>query len=142
MCTAVGVIQEKRIKMEIANLEKDTGVKLRLLCQNYPETPGPFVCTWAHVGTASVSNGTPSWLHMHACIDICHLLTASNTLRFTRQLQLGTTHGRHPGQHYRLIGLLKGNHEGDTCMHVLISVMCLQHSTLFTCESIATQLNV
>ncbi|CAH2074344.1 unnamed protein product [Thlaspi arvense] len=32
--------QEKRIASEIADLEKDTGFKLRVLAQNYPVTPG------------------------------------------------------------------------------------------------------
>ncbi|GAA0159630.1 hypothetical protein LIER_38905 [Lithospermum erythrorhizon] len=32
--------QEKRLKHEITALEKDTGFKLRVLAQNYPETPG------------------------------------------------------------------------------------------------------
>mmetsp|Transcript_13999 Transcript_13999/g.35040 ORF Transcript_13999/g.35040 Transcript_13999/m.35040 type:complete len:240 (-) Transcript_13999:67-786(-) len=32
--------QEKRITTLIEGVEKDTGVKLRLLTQNYPETPG------------------------------------------------------------------------------------------------------
>ncbi|GAV69631.1 Repair_PSII domain-containing protein [Cephalotus follicularis] len=32
--------QEKRLAQEIADIEKDTGFKLRLLAQNYPETPG------------------------------------------------------------------------------------------------------
>ena len=34
------VLQETRLRNEVAGLEKDTGVKLRLLAQNYPETPG------------------------------------------------------------------------------------------------------
>lgn len=33
-------LQEKRIAQEIADLEKDTGYKLRVLAQNYPDTPG------------------------------------------------------------------------------------------------------
>ncbi|XP_068646151.1 thylakoid lumenal 15.0 kDa protein 2, chloroplastic [Aristolochia californica] len=32
--------QENRLIQEIQNLEKDTGFKLRVLAQNYPETPG------------------------------------------------------------------------------------------------------
>ncbi|CAA2933247.1 thylakoid lumenal kDa 2, chloroplastic [Olea europaea subsp. europaea] len=32
--------QEKRLAQEIAALEKDTGFKLRVLAQNYPDTPG------------------------------------------------------------------------------------------------------
>ncbi|KAM0945058.1 putative TPM domain-containing protein [Dioscorea sansibarensis] len=32
--------QENRIQEEIDNLEKDTGFKLRVLAQNYPDTPG------------------------------------------------------------------------------------------------------
>lgn len=34
------VLQERRIRQEIAALEKDTGYKLRVLAQNYPDTPG------------------------------------------------------------------------------------------------------
>lgn len=33
-------VQEKRLAQEIAALEKDVGVKLRVLAQNYPDTPG------------------------------------------------------------------------------------------------------
>ncbi|KMT06237.1 hypothetical protein BVRB_7g161650 [Beta vulgaris subsp. vulgaris] len=32
--------QEKRLAEEIAELERDTGFKLRILAQNYPDTPG------------------------------------------------------------------------------------------------------
>ncbi|XP_020248922.1 thylakoid lumenal 15.0 kDa protein 2, chloroplastic [Asparagus officinalis] len=32
--------QENRLRQEIDDLEKDTGFKLRLLAQNYPDTPG------------------------------------------------------------------------------------------------------
>ncbi|XP_065855168.1 thylakoid lumenal 15.0 kDa protein 2, chloroplastic [Euphorbia lathyris] len=32
--------QEKRLAKEIAEIEKDTGFKLRVLAQNYPDTPG------------------------------------------------------------------------------------------------------
>eukprot|EP01018_Ginkgo_biloba_P033625 Gb_41290 [translate_table: standard] len=34
------MLQESRIIEEITKLEKDTGFKLRVLAQNYPETPG------------------------------------------------------------------------------------------------------
>lgn len=33
-------LQERRLAQEIAALEKDTGYKLRVLAQNYPDTPG------------------------------------------------------------------------------------------------------
>ena len=33
-------LQEKRLKAQIDNLEADTGYRLRVLAQNYPETPG------------------------------------------------------------------------------------------------------
>lgn len=33
-------LQEKRLVQEISDIEKDTGFKLRVLAQNYPETPG------------------------------------------------------------------------------------------------------
>ena len=32
--------QAKRLDKMMANLEKDTGFRLKLLCQNYPNTPG------------------------------------------------------------------------------------------------------
>lgn len=32
--------QEARIREQVTDLEKDTGIKLRVLAQNYPETPG------------------------------------------------------------------------------------------------------
>lgn len=34
------MLQEKRIKAQIEGIEYDTGFKLRVLAQNYPETPG------------------------------------------------------------------------------------------------------
>ena len=58
---AVDYLQEKRIRAEVDSLEKDKGIKVRVLAQNYPETPGlairdywkvdedvSFVC--AHLG--------------------------------------------------------------------------------------------
>lgn len=41
MCTSL--LQESRIQKEIENLEADTGFKLRVLAQSYPETPGEAV---------------------------------------------------------------------------------------------------
>ena len=35
--------QAKRLDKMMANLEKDTGFRLRVLCQNYPNTPGKYI---------------------------------------------------------------------------------------------------
>uniref|UniRef100_A0A0A9EW83 TPM domain-containing protein n=1 Tax=Arundo donax TaxID=35708 RepID=A0A0A9EW83_ARUDO len=35
--------QENRLRQEIEDLEKDTGFKLRVLAQNYPDTPGELL---------------------------------------------------------------------------------------------------
>lgn len=35
--------QAKRLDKMMAALERDTGFRLRVLCQNYPNTPGTFV---------------------------------------------------------------------------------------------------
>ncbi|CAL5028665.1 unnamed protein product [Urochloa decumbens] len=35
--------QENRLRQEIEDLEKDTGYKLRVLAQNYPDTPGNII---------------------------------------------------------------------------------------------------
>ncbi|KAG0525062.1 hypothetical protein BDA96_06G023300 [Sorghum bicolor] len=37
--------QENRLRQEIEDLEKDTGYKLRVLAQNYPDTPGELFLT-------------------------------------------------------------------------------------------------
>lgn len=33
-------VQEKKLSSEVTSLELDTGVHVRVLAQNYPETPG------------------------------------------------------------------------------------------------------
>jgi hypothetical protein len=40
LCDCQVNLQERRIATELENLERDTGVKLRVLAQNYPDTPG------------------------------------------------------------------------------------------------------
>lgn len=52
------IIQEKRIAQEIAALEKDTGYKLRVLAQNYPDTPGIDATVYLDVSTFDSMNVT------------------------------------------------------------------------------------
>ncbi|KAG8099785.1 hypothetical protein GUJ93_ZPchr0013g34116 [Zizania palustris] len=37
---SIGTTKENRLRQEIEDLEKETGYKLRVLAQNYPDTPG------------------------------------------------------------------------------------------------------
>ena len=38
--------QAKRLDKMMAALEQDTGFRLRVLCQNYPNTPGNYMIKW------------------------------------------------------------------------------------------------
>ncbi|GAX81128.1 hypothetical protein CEUSTIGMA_g8562.t1 [Chlamydomonas eustigma] len=46
--------EENRIKAEVESLERDTGYKLRVLAQNYPETPGLAVRDYWNVDDRSI----------------------------------------------------------------------------------------
>jgi uncharacterized membrane protein YgcG len=46
--------QEKKLTSELADLEKQTGYKLRVLCQSYPVTPGSAVTNYWSVDDNTV----------------------------------------------------------------------------------------
>eukprot|EP00249_Psilotum_nudum_P003253 c16645_g1_i2 orf=307-969(-) len=55
--------QEQRLKKELLDLEEVTGIKLRVLAQNYPDTPGNFLNF--NVGAAVDMNVPVSfWTHL------------------------------------------------------------------------------
>lgn len=48
------MLQESRLKKEVESLERDTGVKLRVLAQNYPNTPGLAVKDYWNVDDSTL----------------------------------------------------------------------------------------
>ena len=70
------MLQESRLKKEVESLERDTGVKLRVLAQNYPNTPGLAVKdywnvdddTVVFVADPSLVRNTLAFLFQSGCV--------------------------------------------------------------------------